>query len=83
MADTPADLETWVRRAAIDLGIDPDEVPTGLLLEVTRETAHQVMRPAGPVTTFLIGRAVGRGSTLDEAVAIVRSRIAEWEPAEG
>lgn len=79
MNDTPADLETWVRIASADLGIDPSEVPVGLLLDVTRETAHDVMRPAGPVTTFLIGLAVGRGSTLDEAIAAVRTRIAEWD----
>lgn len=82
MNDTPEDLETWVRIASADLGIDPADVPIGLLLDVTRETAHDVMRPAGPVTTFLIGLAVGRGSTLDEAIAIVRTRIAEWDSAD-
>lgn len=79
MNDTPGELETWVRAAAADLGVDPDKVPIGLLLDVTRETAHDVMRPAGPVTTFLIGLAVGRGSTVDDAVATVRARIAEWD----
>ncbi|MDQ0648079.1 molybdopterin-guanine dinucleotide biosynthesis protein A [Microbacterium natoriense] len=78
MTDSPSDLETWVRATATDLGLDPDQVPTGLLLDVTRETAHEVVRPAGPVTTFLIGLAVGRGSTIDDAVATVRARIAEW-----
>lgn len=82
MNDTPEDLETWVRIASADLGIDPADVPIGLLLDVTRETAHDVMRPAGPVTTFLIGLAVGRGSTLDEAITIVRTRIAEWDSAD-
>lgn len=79
MNNTPADLETWVRSASADLGLDPAEIPIGLLLDVTRETAHEVMRPAGPVTTFLIGLAVGRGSTIDDAVAAVRARIAEWD----
>jgi len=73
--DTPADLETWVRLTAAALGIDPGEVPIGLLLDVTRETAHGVMRPAGPLTTFLIGVAVGRGLAVDDAVATVRARI--------
>lgn len=79
MNDTPADLETWVRSAAADLGLDPDEVPIGLLLDVTRETAHDVMRPAGPVTTFLIGLAVGRGASIDDSVSTVRARIADWQ----
>lgn len=82
MHDTPADLESWVRSAAAELGLDPEDVPIGLLLDVTRETAHQVMRPAGPVTTFLLGLAVGRGGDLDDAVTRVRALIAEW-PSEG
>ncbi|HZU93816.1 MAG TPA: DUF6457 domain-containing protein, partial [Microbacterium sp.] len=82
MTESPSDLEAWVRAMAADLGVDPDQVPTGLLLDVTRETAHEVVRPAGPVTTFLIGLAVGRGSTVDDAVATVRARIAEWEGAD-
>ena len=77
MTESPSDLETWVLGAAAELGVDPGEVPTGLLLDVTREIAHEVVRPAGPVTTFLIGLAVGRGSTVDEAVAAVRALIAD------
>ena len=79
MNETPLDLDRWVRSAAIELGLDPAEIPTGLLLDVTRETAHQVMRPAGPVTTFLIGLAVGRGGSLDDSITTVRALIDEWE----
>lgn len=82
MNDTPAQLEDWVRVTAADLGLDQDDAPIGLLLDVTRETAHEVMRPAGPVTTFLIGLAVGRGSSIDDAVATVRARIARWDGAQ-
>lgn len=82
MNDTPAQLEDWVRVTAADLGLDHDDAPIGLLLDVTRETAHEVMRPAGPVTTFLIGLAVGRGSSIDDAVATVRARIARWDGAQ-
>lgn len=77
MSDTPADLETWVRGTAAALGIDPGEVPVGLLLDVTRQTAHGITRPAGPVTTFLIGLAAGRGLAVEDAVATVRSRLPE------
>ncbi|QMU97196.1 hypothetical protein FVO59_08160 [Microbacterium esteraromaticum] len=75
MDDTPADLEGWVHSVAAALGIDPEEVPIGLLLDVTRETAHGITRPAGPVTTFLIGLAAGRGLAVDDAIATVRARL--------
>ena len=41
--------------------LDPSEVPIGTLLELARRAAHGVARPAAPVTTFLLGLAVGSG----------------------
>lgn len=78
MTDTPADLDVWVRHLADALGVDATTVPTGAILDVTRDAAHGVTRPAGPVTTFLLGVAVARGMSFDEAARIVRATIAEW-----
>lgn len=39
------------------------------LLDLARDSAHQVERVAAPLTTFLVGVAVGRGATLGEAAA--------------
>lgn len=77
MTDTPSDLDRWVVRLAEALQIDPAEVPTGPLLELTREVAHGVTRPAGPVTTFLLGIAVARGSRFSDAASTARSLIPE------
>ena len=78
MSETPADLDAWVVRLSTALGIDPAEVPTGALLNVTRDAAHGVTRPAGPVTTYLLGLAVARGADFDEATATVRTTIDGW-----
>jgi len=59
----PADLDAWVARIAAELGLDPSEVPVGDILDLTRRVAHGVARPAGPVTAFMIGLALGRGTT--------------------
>ncbi len=56
----PAPLNAWIRRLAADLGISED-VDVKLVLEVARESAHRVARPAAPVTAYMIGVAVGRG----------------------
>jgi hypothetical protein len=48
-------------------GLDGDA--QRVVLDVAREVAHNVLRPAAPVTTFLLGVAVGRGMSLDEAAA--------------
>lgn len=55
------ELEEWTARAAAELGID-DVPPLRLLLDVSRQAAHRVVRPAAPVTTYLLGVAVGRGA---------------------
>ena len=76
MAGTPFDLADWTRSLAAALGLQED-VPITELLDVTREVAHAVTRPAGPVTTYLIGRAVAQGMPLEHAIAVVQARVEE------
>jgi len=78
-------LDDWITALTRELGLD-GSVDEGLLLDVARDAAHNVARPAAPVTTFLVGLAAGRagGSTEDVAyAAAVASRLAaSWTPAE-
>jgi hypothetical protein len=37
------------------------------LLDLARDSAHQVTRVSAPLTTFLVGVAVGRGASLETA----------------
>lgn len=75
-----SDLQDWTERAASALGID-DPVEVGLLLELSREAAHRVVRPAAPVTTYLLGVAVGRGADLTETAALLRSLLPQEQPS--
>ncbi|WP_395573118.1 NTP transferase domain-containing protein [Streptomyces sp. BK79] len=61
-------LDEWITAAKDELGIDLD-VDTGVLLDLARDAAHGVARPAAPLTTFLVGYAVGRSGGGPEAVA--------------
>jgi hypothetical protein len=67
----PEALDEWLAALAARLGIDPDVVPTGLLLDVARDVAHNVARPAAPLSLFLVGLAAARegGSAEDIAAA--------------
>lgn len=78
MPDTPSDLDAWVAQLAPALGLDAAEVPTSLLLDLTRDAAHGVTRPAGPLTTYLVGLAVARGATAEDAAATTRQLIERW-----
>ncbi|MFC8565963.1 NTP transferase domain-containing protein [Streptomyces sp. NPDC057245] len=61
-------LDEWISAAKDELGIDLD-VDTGVLLDLARDAAHGVARPAAPLTTFLVGYAAGRARGGPEAVA--------------
>lgn len=65
-------LDEWVRSVATELGIDDLDLDTDrmhILLDLARDAAHAVQRPAAPLTTFLVGVAVGRGQSLGAAAA--------------
>lgn len=59
-------LEDWLTTAAGAAGVgdaDPTllgEEATTLLLDLAREAAHNVARPAAPLATFAAGLAMGR-----------------------
>ncbi|MFF7726087.1 NTP transferase domain-containing protein [Streptomyces sp. NPDC008001] len=61
-------LDEWISAAKAELGIDLD-VDTTALLDLARDAAHGVARPAAPLTTFLVGYAAGRLGGGPEAVA--------------
>ncbi|WP_052129340.1 DUF6457 domain-containing protein [Clavibacter michiganensis] len=56
----PAVLEHWVDRVAALLELPAQEVDVSLVLDLARDAAHGIARPAAPLTTFLLGLAVGR-----------------------
>jgi len=54
-------MDAWIDRLAEGLGeppLSPEEAET--LLEVARDVAHRVERKVTPLSTFLLGLAVGR-----------------------
>ncbi|MEW2300185.1 NTP transferase domain-containing protein [Streptomyces sp. NPDC006655] len=61
-------LDEWISAVKDELGIDLD-VDFRLLLDVARDAAHGVARPAAPLTTFLVGYAAAQGKGGPEAVA--------------
>ena len=75
-------LESWTEAACAELGIDPAVMDTRMVLDVARDTAHQVARPAAPLTAYLMGAAVGGGMSPDEAAARIRELAARWPAAD-
>ncbi len=74
-------LETWVADLSAALGVDPASTDVSALLDVARDAAHGIARPAAPLTTFLVGLSAGmRGGGADavgEATAIAQRLASE------
>ncbi|MFI5684480.1 NTP transferase domain-containing protein [Streptomyces sp. NPDC051636] len=75
-------LDEWISAVKDELGIELD-VDTGALLDLARDAAHGVARPAAPLTTFLVGYAAAQGKGGPEAVAEAARKAAalalRWE----
>ena len=63
-----------------DVAMDDDAVRT--LLDLARDSAHEVERVAAPLTSFLVGIAVGLGSTLATAAATATTLLLNQEAAD-
>ena len=70
-----ADIETWLADVAGALGVPLEAVLPGALrselLDLTGDIAHNVVRLAVPLTSYLMGVAVGRGASAEDALRIV------------
>jgi hypothetical protein len=72
-------LDRWTEAACAELGLAPGDVVARTVLDLARDVAHQVERPAAPLTAFLLGLAAGRGQPVDEAADRLRALAARWE----
>ena len=79
--DTP-DLSEWIAALAAELGIDGTLIDVPALLAVAGDVAHNVARPAAPVTTFAVAlAALSAGGDLDavrRATAKVSALAKAW-----
>ena len=71
-------LDEWAEQLAGALGI-AEVPPVGRVLDLARDAAHAVARPAAPVTTYLVGTAVGQGMSWDDALAITARLLARTD----
>jgi Domain of unknown function (DUF6457) len=74
-------LQSWTAAACSELGIDEAAVDVRMILDLARDAAHAVERPAAPVTAFLLGLAVGRGQAADEVAGRLQALARDWPEA--
>jgi hypothetical protein len=71
-------LDDWINTVCAELGIDRSSVDERAILGLARDVAHQVDRPAAPLTSFLLGLAVGAGQPLAGTVERLSALAAGW-----
>jgi hypothetical protein len=71
-------LDQWLQAACAELGLDPAAVDVRAVLDLARDVARGVDRPAAPVTAYLLGVAVGRGLPAADAVARLSGLTRSW-----
>lgn len=74
-------LEDWVGTVRVALRLE-GEVDEAVVLELAREAAHGVTRPAAPLTTYLLGIAVGRGADPRQAAQTLTELARGWQESE-
>jgi hypothetical protein len=90
-SDQNAVLAVWSRELVTALQLDEFEVDIDGVLGLAGIAAHSVVRPAAPLTTFLVGYAAGLAAadgsvTANEAfaraAAVARTLAAERRPSD-
>ena len=75
-------LTGWASGLAADLGIE-QALDVNTILDLASDAAHGVMRPAAPLTTYLVGVAVGQAggdpARVAEVLEHVRAAIDAWD----
>ena len=74
-------LDDWSQQVCGALHLDPAVLDQGLVLDLARDAAHGVSRPAAPLTAYLVGVAVGRGADPATAAATVTALIPPAAPS--
>jgi hypothetical protein len=70
-------LDEWVTEVSGELGIDP--IDTRGVLDLARDVAHRVARPAAPLTCLLVGLAATSGADVNAVIGRVRDMLPEPE----
>lgn len=74
-------LQEWVDAVQAELGTDL-ELDLDQVLNLARDAAHEIARPAAPLTTFLVGYAAARREGSPDDVTAVTEAVRRLIDAE-
>ncbi|MFB8385669.1 DUF6457 domain-containing protein [Microbacterium sp. NPDC055910] len=79
----PEALDDWATALRAQFDLAPEDLPIALILDLARDVAVGVARPAAPFSAFVAGLVAGRagGSPADTRAAVetITALAADWE----
>lgn len=76
-------MQKWIDAVTAELSIADVDINDALMKEilaVARDAAHNVERPAAPLTTYLMGIAVARGGEPADVARRIGELATGWTP---
>ena len=74
-------MDAWIEALKKELGLTT-EIDKVLILNIARDAAHAVERPAAPVTTYLLGFAAALGADVQTAADTIEKMAKQWTASE-
>ncbi|MDE0546071.1 DUF6457 domain-containing protein [Microbacterium sp. C7(2022)] len=78
----PEALDAWAATLREKFGLSPEDLPVSLILDLARDVATGVARPAAPFSAFvaglIAGRAGGSPAEVERVVASITALAADW-----
>jgi len=68
-------IDTWLSDVATTLQVDLSVLDDQAILDLAGDAAHHVARPAAPLTTFLVGLAVGQRGGSQQTLLEVTEQV--------
>jgi hypothetical protein len=72
-------LDRWTEVVCLEFGLPAASVDARVILDMARDVAHAVDRPAAPLTAYMLGLAVAQGHSLPDAAARLSELASGWE----
>ena len=69
-------LEDWLHTVCRALAVDETLLDRDLVLDLTKDVAHNVARPAAPLTAFVVGLAAGQAGATRESISQTVQKVA-------
>jgi len=67
-------IHDWIDELCDVLDVEADDIDEALILDLARVAAHNVERPAAPITTFMLGLAAGARKADPEEIERLAAR---------